>query len=49
MRCLILAFIGFPIAAPLAMADPLDQRTARKMLFRPAGFDVQFVTNSGLT
>lgn len=48
MRLIAFSTLLAMIAAPL-MAEPLDERTAKRMLFKPKGYSVEYPTNSGLS
>ncbi|MDJ0827856.1 MAG: hypothetical protein QNJ16_20410 [Rhodobacter sp.] len=48
MRLAIIAATGVLLAVSTALAEPIDGKTARKMLFAPKGFEVEIVPDSGL-
>lgn len=48
MNRVIIALVATTLALP-AMAEPIDEKAAKKALFSPKGFSVEYIEDSGLT
>lgn len=49
MRRLVISGVMMLMSGGLALAEPVDGATARKMLFSPKGVDLQVIEDSGLS